>query len=661
MPSPWLTTIDPSDMPRLTLNDILDEVTSALPHAETRPGQRQMSAAVADAIGEGRHLIVQAGTGTGKTIAYLVPVMLSGRRTVIATATKALQDQLANKDLPLVTSAISHLIDRTPTYAILKGRGNYVCRQRLAELAGESSKRSSRSDNSPTLLELDDMSATNRREIERITSWASSTRTGDMAELDWAPLQSSWRAVSVDSDECPGARRCPMGGMCFAEMARDAAAEADIVVVNTHLYGLNIASDNKILPEHEVLVVDEAHNLEDIISDTVGISFTAHRFASYAGVVKRIVDDPRLISDIVAVGANLKAVIAPMLGRRIDTPHAGGKHGLPVDIFAVLANAQRIVSQVNGALAGIDVKDNEDAKQRKLRAESVSSRLFDALQRAIDADDRFVSFVNGGPDNPALEIAPLDVGPVLASGAWGSVTAILASATIPANLPARVGLPLSRTTSLEVESPFDYETNALIYCAKHLPQPNAEGFSSLMHRELERLITAAGGRTLALFTSFKAMDLAVEHLRPRIAQPILSQRDFPKNELVKRFSESEESCLFATAGFFQGIDIPGRTLSLVTIDRIPFPRPDDPLLSARRDAVGTSAFSEIDLPRAATLLAQATGRLIRTAADRGVVAVFDSRLATKGYRSQILAALPPMRRTIDIDAVVDFLETISRD
>ena len=647
-------------MTGLSLGDILDEVTAALPHAETRPGQRQMSAAVADAITDERHLIVQAGTGTGKTIAYLVPVMMSGRRTVIATATKALQDQLANKDLPLVSTAIAPLIGRTPTFAILKGRGNYVCRQRLAELAGEGNKRSARTDNSPTLLELDEMSATNRREIDRIRTWASSTKSGDVAELDWAPLQSSWRAVSVDSDECPGARRCPLGGVCFAELARDAAAEADIVVVNTHLYGLNVAADNKILPEHEVLVVDEAHNLEDIISDTVGISFTSHRFASYAGVVKRIVDDPRLISDIVAVGTNLKTVISPLVGRRIDTPHTGGKHGLPVDVFAVLANAQRIVSQVNGALSGIDVKDNEDAKQRKLRAESVSNRLFEALQRAVDADDRFVSFVTGGPDNPALEIAPLDVGPVLAGGASGNVTAILSSATIPANLPSRVGLPISETTSLEVDSPFDYESNSLLYCAKHLPQPNSEGFTPLMHRELERLITAAGGRTLALFTSFKAMDAAVEFLRSRIPQPILSQRDYPKNELVRRFSESEESCLFATAGFFQGIDIPGRTLSLVTIDRIPFPRPDDPLLSARRDAVGTAAFSEIDLPRAATLLAQATGRLIRTATDRGVVAVFDSRLATKGYRAQILAAMPPMRRTIDIDAVVDFLELIDR-
>ena len=647
-------------MTGLSLGDILDEVTAALPHAETRPGQRQMSAAVADAITDERHLIVQAGTGTGKTIAYLVPVMMSGRRTVIATATKALQDQLANKDLPLVSTAIAPLIGRTPTFAILKGRGNYVCRQRLAELAGEGNKRSARTDNSPTLLELDEMSATNRREIDRIRTWASSTKSGDVAELDWAPLQSSWRAVSVDSDECPGARRCPLGGVCFAELARDAAAEADIVVVNTHLYGLNVAADNKILPEHEVLVVDEAHNLEDIISDTVGISFTSHRFASYAGVVKRIVDDPRLISDIVAVGTNLKTVLSPLVGRRIDTPHTDGKHGLPVDVFAVLANAQRIVSQVNGALSGIDVKDNEDAKQRKLRAESVSNRLFEALQRAVDADDRFVSFVTGGPDNPALEIAPLDVGPVLAGGAWGNVTAVLTSATIPANLPSRVGLPISETTSLEVDSPFDYESNSLLYCAKHLPQPNSEGFTPLMHRELERLITAAGGRTLALFTSFKAMDAAVEFLRTRIAQPILSQRDYPKNELVRRFSESEESCLFATAGFFQGIDIPGRTLSLVTIDRIPFPRPDDPLLSARRDAVGTAAFSEIDLPRAATLLAQATGRLIRTATDRGVVAVFDSRLATKGYRAQILAAMPPMRRTIDIDAVVDFLELIDR-
>jgi ATP-dependent DNA helicase DinG len=211
-----------------------------------------------------------------------------------------------------------------------------------------------------------------------------------------------------------------------------------------------------------------------------------------------------------------------------------------------------------------------------------------------------------------------------------------------------------------VESPFDYQSNAVLYCAKHLPNPNSPDFTKLMHDELFHLIAAAGGRTLALFTSYRALDLAVEAMRKRLPNTILSQREYQKTQLVKLFTEDESSCLFATSGFFQGIDIPGRTLSLVTIDRIPFPRPDDPLLSARRDAIGDRAFREIDLPRAATLLAQATGRLIRNATDRGVVAVFDPRLGNAGYRRDILESMPPMRKSIDRAEVEEFLKTITR-
>ena len=637
-------------MTPVSLHDALDEVTSVLPRSERRPGQRQMAAAIADAIDEGRHLVVQAGTGTGKTVAYLVPVILSGRRTVVATATLALQDQLANKDLPVVVDTLARLTGVTATFAVLKGRSNYVCRQRLSESVSE---------RAPTLAGTEQPSRT-EREVERIRAWASGSGTGDRAELDWSPSPAAWSAVSVDSDQCPGARRCPLGGVCFAEAARDAAAGADIVVVNTHLYGLNVAADGAILPEHEVIVLDEAHNLEDIVSGSIALSFSATRFNSFAGIVRRILDDERVLSDITDVGRHLKDALTPLVGRRIDVSDREGHRALPVEVFAVLSRAQQVVSDTSSALVAIDAKDNEDVKQRKLRAETYANRLFEDLRLAVGADERQVCFVPSDNGEPRLEIAPLDVGPVLATGVWATRTAILTSATIPANLPARVGMPVDRTVGLEVESPFDYEGNSLLYCARDLPEPNRPEFQPAMHDRLERLITAAGGRTLALFTSYRAMDAAAEALGNRVPFPILTQSGSSKNEVLRRFSEEEESCLFATAGFFQGIDIPGRTLSLVTIDRIPFPRPDDPLLSARRDAVGQSAFREIDLPRAATLLAQAAGRLIRNATDRGVVAVFDSRLATARYRQHILAAMPPMRRTIDIDAVVDFLSEIER-
>ena len=267
------------------------------------------------------------------------------------------------------------------------------------------------------------------------------------------------------------------------------------------------------------------------------------------------------------------------------------------------------------------------------------------IDTALSYGERSVAFVAGTPDLPRLEIAPLDVGPILNAGIWTKRTAILTSATIPLSLPERVGLPAGSVDSLSVESPFDYEHHGLIYCAMHLPDPRSAGYGAATHAELDALINAAGGRTLALFTSWRAMEAAAEALRPKLPFKVLTQRDLPKQALIAAFMADESACLFATAGFFQGVDIPGRTLSLVTIDRIPFPRPDDPLLAARREQLGADSFRLIDLPRAAMLLAQAAGRLIRSTTDRGVVAVLDPRLGTAGYRWDIVRALPPMRRT----------------
>lgn len=633
------------------MTEALEIATSALPLSESRPGQKEMAHEVADALAEGKHLIVQAGTGTGKTIAYLVPAIVAGKKTVVTTATKALQDQLANKDLPFLVKELSSYVNRSVTFAVLKGRSNYICRQRLAELNGEADKKSRKND-SPTLLEVDEMSQSVRREIELISEWVKTTKSGDMAEISWSPSDRAMKAVSVGSDECPGARRCPVGGTCFSEIARFKASEADIVVVNTHLYGLHVASGGQLLPEHEVLIVDEAHGLEDIMSDTVGVSLHAGNFNFFAGVVKRIIADPKVISDIINIGMMLDEVLSPTHGQRISAP-------LPLEITAVLAEGRRIVARMLDVLRAIETKD-DDSNQRKLRAQTLATRLADTIDIALKTDDTYVPYVSGTVDHPKLDIAPLDVGPVLDAGVWQKTTAILTSATVPNKMAERIGLPVTRTRMCNVESPFDYQSHAVLYCAKHLPNPNSPDFTKLMHDELFHLIAAAGGRTLALFTSYRALDLAVEAMRKRLPNTILSQREYQKTQLVKLFTEDESSCLFATSGFFQGIDIPGRTLSLVTIDRIPFPRPDDPLLSARRDAIGDRAFREIDLPRAATLLAQATGRLIRNATDRGVVAVFDPRLGNAGYRRDILESMPPMRKSVERAEVEEFLKTITR-
>ncbi len=612
-------------------------VTGALPAAEARPGQQQMAVAVAEAIESGRHLVVQAGTGTGKTIGYLVPAILAGKTVVVATATKALQDQLAAKDLPFLQLHLGQRFD----FAILKGRSNYVCMQRVRELQ----------DRDTGQLEMEEFAATTKVEINRLVAWAGSTNTGDQADLTWAPMDRAWQAVSVGSDECPGAKRCPMGEVCFAEAARERAAAADVIVVNMHLYGLHVGSGGVILPEHDVVVVDEAHQLEDIMSDTVGVEIGGGRFTTLAAALKRVLDDPAVVAPIAETPSLLRDMFAPLLGQRLSVP-------LPATVQEALVTARNRLQNVQNALRAIET-DVAEAQQRKLRGQQLATRLQESIDLALGKLDGYVAFVSGGPEYPKLEVAPLEVGNVLANGIWSQRTGILCSATIPSSLGARVGLPAGEFEDIDVGSPFDYEHHGLLYCALHLPDPRDGGYAKAVHEELVSLIGAAGGRTLALFTSWKAMDAAAEAVRARLDVPVLTQRDLPKTALVKAFSEDEQACLFATAGFFQGVDIPGRTLSLVTIDRIPFPRPDDPLLSARREKLGPAAFGEIDLPRASMLLAQAIGRLIRTANDRGVVAVFDRRLGTANYRWDIVKALPPMKRTRERAVAEAFLREIT--
>ena len=620
------------------VTEALARVVAGLPTSEDRPGQRQMAEAVASAISSKRHLVVAAGTGTGKTLGYLVPAVVLGVRCVVATATKALQDQLASKDLPFLATHLGVPFD----WAILKGRSNYICLQRVRELQAGSTGQ----------LELDDLAPVVKVHIKRLGEWAATTATGDQAELDWMPSEKAWQSVSVGSDECPGASRCPMGDPCFAEAARRRAAVADVVVVNTYLYGLHVASGGVLLPDHDVVIVDEAHSLEDIMSDTVGIAIGSGRFTSLSVTLKRIIEDPGMIASVIESGVALREAIAPFVGQRLPFP-------LPDRITEALITGRQCIDNGQAALRAIDTTV-EEAKQRRLRAQTQSTRLIDDIDRAIGTNDGYVAFVSGSKEVPRLEIAPLDVGPTLKKGIWDEHTAVLTSATIPASLTARVGIPAETVDVIDVGSPFDYASHAVLYCALHMPDPRSDQFAKAVADELVGLITAAGGRTLALFTSWKAMDAAAAAVAGRVPNRILSQREMPKTALVKAFSEDESSCLFATAGFFQGVDIPGRTLSLVTIDRLPFPRPDDPLLSARRELLGAQAFAQIDLPRAATLLAQATGRLIRTATDRGVVAVFDPRLGKANYRWDIVKALPPMRRTRERAEVEAFLREITK-
>jgi ATP-dependent DNA helicase DinG len=607
----------------------LARVTAALPGGgESRPGQVEMAEAVARAIDAERPLVVQAGTGTGKSLAYLVPALLSGKRVVVATATKALQDQLAGKDLPFLAAHLG----RPFSFAVLKGRSNYVCLQRVAEV-GEGADQ----------LALDGLAArAPAAEMAWLRAWAADSPTGDRAELDAEPSPGAWAAVSVSSRECPGAQRCPKGEECFAERARRAADEAEVVVVNTHLYGLHLDCGGMILPDHDVVVIDEAHQLEDTISATFGLELGAGRFANLARAVRAIVDDRRLTDEVESAGHLLAAALTDHVGRRLrDT--------LDDDIADALALGRERVERVLAALRAIDnAKAVGDTAARKLRAVKLATTLAEEIDAVRAVPPTSVAWVEGPVQSPALRVAPIDVAEPLREVLWSRTTAVLTSATIPPLLAGRLGLDDGTFDQLDVGSPFDYPANTLLYCAAHLPDPRSTAFEDALHDELGALITAAGGRTLALFTSFRAMDAAVEALRARLPGPVLSQRDMPKPALVARFSAEEATSLFATMGFWQGVDVPGRSLSLVTIDRLPFPRPDEPLLQARRERARADAFRVVDLPRAVTLLAQGAGRLVRSATDRGVVAVLDPRLATNArYRWDVVAALPPMRRTRD--------------
>ena len=621
----------------------LAAVTSTLPDAEERPGQQRMAELVASAIENRRHLVVQAGTGTGKTLAYLVPAIESGARVVVATATKALQDQLAGKDLPFLAKALPVEFD----WAVLKGRSNYLCLQRLRELTAPS-------DDAQGQLELAELTPKSMTDLQRIAKWVARTPTGDVAELDIAPSDTVLQAITVGSDECPGASQCPMGEPCFAELARRRAAVADVTVVNTYLYGLHVSSGGALLPEHEIVVFDEAHGLEDIMSTTLSVQISPGRFVIVGAVLRRILEDRDVTTSVVDVADLLREALGPHTGDRLPIPY-------PDDLSEVLLDARGRLERALSVLTALDPQ-TDDAKQKRLRAQLMTGDLITRIDTALAAPSAptgsRVDFVSGSPTRPHLEIAPLDVGPLLREGVWEQRTAILTSATVPTSLVQRVGFPPTTVDEGDVGSPFDYAHNAMLYCAMALPDPRHPDYRAAVHEELAALITAAGGRTLGLFTSWAAMDAAAAVLRDRLDVPLITQRDLPKPALLRAFAADEATTLLATAGFFQGVDVPGRTLTQVVIDRLPFPRPDDPLLSARRELLGPAAFSQIDVPRAAMMLAQASGRLIRTATDRGVVAVLDRRLGAARYRWDIINALPPMRRTRDRAEVERFLAEI---
>lgn len=698
----------------------LEAVTSLLPAGQLRHQQVEMCRAVAVAIATGRHLIAQAGTGTGKSLAYAVPAAVSGKKVVVATATKALQDQLAHKDLPIIAG----LPGTTFSFAVLKGRSNYLCLQRAAEMSGRGVQQSfaageltgagAGGDESPGGDVAGPDGAGDRGtdavtpaaaerlvdQVRAMLRWSEETRSGDRAELPFEPHPRAWAMLSVGPRECPGAFRCPSGSHCFAERARTAAAEADIVVVNTHLYGAHLASGGVVLPPHDVVVFDEAHEVEAIMTASLGAEITPGRFRALHAAARPLLpgdEAARLLEQLAELPGHWQSALEGALGRRVlrgprHEPGAptGGEvtgRGEPAgrarvrepaaalspnaaddELSRLLELSATRVEQLSALLraeppsddgsAGHGARSSPDDAGRRARTLVAAGHLSGDLGRIAGRTGDEVVWVDGTHRLPVLRLSPIDVGPPLAETLWGSATAVLTSATIPPRITERLGLSAFAVDSVDVGSPFDYRSHALLYAARHLPDRRRAESESALHEEMDSLIRAAGGRTLALFTSRRATESAAEALRPRLPYRVLLQGELPKARLLEAFAEEESSCLFATLGFWQGVDVPGRSLSLVTLDRLPFARPDDPLFEARRERAGGDAFRTVDLPRAATLLAQGAGRLIRSADDFGVVAVLDPRLATAGYRGALLAGLPPMRRTTELRQAEDFLRRI---
>jgi len=681
--------------------DLLAAAVEGIGGAE-RPGQVAMAQAVQRAIETGEHLAVQAGTGTGKSLAYLVPAvrhaMMTDSTVVVATATIALQRQLIDRDLPRLVTALAPLLGREPLFAILKGRRNYLClhRQRGADPNTD--------DPQDSLFEPEDAGPASPlgRQVKRLHEWAEETTTGDRDELVPGVPEAAWRQVSVSAQECIGAHRCPYGPRCFAELARDAAAKAHVVVTNHALLAIDATSDIDVLPEHDVVVIDEAHDLVDRVTSATTGELSGPGLDAAARRCARLTDSAAA-EGAPAVADRLRNAAAALTVDLGDAP-AGRMDVLSGALGATLTSVREAAGACAEAIRA-SAPGQEEEPQRMAMArmtlaaldelERTAGRILDAFGADITARDDVVWLdrppVEDARRPPTLRVAPLEVGHVLRTRLFGERTVALTSATLalggsftplaiqwgldppggtnpkaPPDPPASGGThpprpPLGGTSSpqsadhlrwtgLDVGSPFDHPRSGILYVARHLPPPGRDQLPEAYLTELEELIHAAGGRTLGLFSSMRAAKEAAGALRGRIAHPLLCQGDDVTAQLVRQFAEDEPTCLFGTLSLWQGVDVPGSSLQLVVIDRIPFPRPDDPLASARQRAVaarGGNGFMTVAASQAALLLAQGAGRLLRTMTDRGVVAVLDPRLMTARYGDFLRASLPPFWTTAD--------------
>jgi ATP-dependent DNA helicase DinG len=667
------------------VTELLSAAVGAVPGGAERPGQQQMAEAIAAAARQEEHLLVQAGTGTGKSLAYLVPSLLVDGPVVVSTATLALQSQLVDHDLPRLADAVEPLLKRRPTFAVLKGRHHYLC---LARLEGTSVE-----EPEDALFDVGEAKPTRwlgeagrlGKHIERLRDWAMETDTGDRDELDPGVDDGAWKLVSMPARECVGAQRCPYGAECFAEASRARAREVDIVVTNHSLLAVDMLTGRQIIPPHRLLVVDEAHELADRVSSASQAELTPELLERGARRCRPYVDD-EVADRLMEAGDVLTVALAELPAGRV--PNGGALPTALAEALTLLDAGGRKAVEAIG-----EVRSDDADPVRKQQARTMIADLTKIAQRMVANAEHDVTWIERDErGRRAVVIAPLSVAGTLSTHLFSERTVVATSATLALGgqfdtVARSLGLPVAlerapapaatpaeeaRATvaradeardtaglawsSLDVGSPFDYAKQGILYVAAHLPRPQTSGLSEPAANELVELVQALGGRTLGLFSSRKAAERAAEVLRARTPGiTILVQGEESLPILVRKFRQDRNSCLLGVMSLWQGVDVPGDACQLVVIDRLPFPRPDEPLSAARSDAVqaaGGSGFAAVSVPIAAVRLAQGVGRLIRSSGDKGVVAVLDSRLEhASSYGPFLRKSLPPFWYTTKPDIV----------
>ena len=668
------------------MSEYSKKVRSALDAAVTaiggdpRDGQIEMAEAVANALSDRHHLLVQAGTGTGKSLAYLVPALVHGKKVLVATATLALQRQLIERDLPKVKAALDKELKRDISFAIYKGVGNYVCLQKMNNAPDDPE--------SQAVLEISSLES----DAKRLRAWAQSA--GASGDRDDAPDvdRRVWTANSVSGRECMGADECPSGSKCFAALAKAKAQTADIVVTNHTLLAIEIVDSHPILPERDAIILDEAHEFMDRTTQAVTEELTAARVSRAANMARKHM--PGKATDAFSKAAEKFAAAINDYADdlKADPAKAGRLDKLPSQLEAPLRAVKEAVTAINALIAADAEIIDPNIMAERARVKGALNEINQTCTKLLKPGHTHVLWFE--PTYSTLYLAPLAVSDVLRGNLLTQTPVIATSATLTVGksfdaIAKNIGFVIAGKNDeenddteskdeddkgmmdpanlqiLDVGSPFDFANQGMLYLPKDLPEPGRDGPSKEVLTELGELIEAAGGRTLALFSSWRGVEAADEHLRDVLAElkiPIITQRRGDAvGPLVEKFAKDERSILLGTISLWQGIDVPGAACTLVVIDRIPFPRPDEPVLAARAaeaDAAGGSGFMQISLPRAALLLAQGTGRLIRSLDDRGVVAILDSRIVNKRYGSILLNSMPPFWRTHDGEVIRDALRRL---